>query len=591
MKLSRFKFFAYTNPGLELCMQNELSHFIKDARITNIFGRKGVEFRADVSEMTRILLKTRTIQSLNIQIGHPFHASNKNAIEQNLQNINWTSFFNFKKNNYIFPSPIAKSTFSEIYHEKMLKEIFTNTVAEIFKFEDYEKLYEQKKAKKPVLKKKDEKSFFSTKESIGKNEIVEFLNTSSEIVHNKTIEFKTPFYLNLYKNKLSLSMSVFNAEMIKSGYKTFVGWGSVKESIVASFLIGTKLKEQFLNKKEIKIFDPFCGSGTFLIESLVQTIDAPIRFEEIETFDFWDWEFIKGFEKDLKTQITSLLDVDSLKPELNVTLIGTDISKSQLSNAVLNFKQLQNSRLLEKVEKIESGFFSEMKNEVKKANFPYFNFGDKILLINCDFEKLPFDKNHFQDFILMTNIPFGEQSRNSDTDEIYRKFDSFLEKNHDSFESIYIMNRANVENDRNYCKRSKFGWTPIIEFSNGGFEMAFFKFEKFKKLKPKQTVTVETIKKRQQRSKKVIRTVYDVSTYHKLKPNSKKTRDILNVVKKKANNNFLERKKKYENAKQASFESRLLSAESKKSKQILGDVRNLIGDDNFKELKKKIESK
>ena len=44
--------------------------------------------------------------------------------------------------------------------------------------------------------------------------------------------------------------------------------------------------------KEMKIFDPFCGSGTFLIETLLSAIDYPLRKNNIYDLDFWNWQFL-----------------------------------------------------------------------------------------------------------------------------------------------------------------------------------------------------------------------------------------------------------------------------------------------------------
>lgn len=44
MKLSRLKFFAYTNPGLEKILKSEILGITGDGQVKNIFGKIGVEF-------------------------------------------------------------------------------------------------------------------------------------------------------------------------------------------------------------------------------------------------------------------------------------------------------------------------------------------------------------------------------------------------------------------------------------------------------------------------------------------------------------------------------------------------------------------
>jgi 23S rRNA (guanine2445-N2)-methyltransferase / 23S rRNA (guanine2069-N7)-methyltransferase len=52
----------------------------------------------------------------------------------------------------------------------------------------------------------------------------------------------------------------------KYGSKQRVGWGPIKENIVAAALWKIGIIEKILEKKEIKIWDPFCGSGTIILE-------------------------------------------------------------------------------------------------------------------------------------------------------------------------------------------------------------------------------------------------------------------------------------------------------------------------------------
>jgi len=49
--------------------------------------------------------------------------------------------------------------------------------------------------------------------------------------------------------------------MYKHGWKKRVGWGPIRESIVASILDQTQILKD--DKATIRLWDPFCGSGTF----------------------------------------------------------------------------------------------------------------------------------------------------------------------------------------------------------------------------------------------------------------------------------------------------------------------------------------
>lgn len=566
MRLSRLKFYAFTNPGLEKVLQTELNTIVGKSKIGNVFGKTGIELRADMSQMADIILKSRTITSLTVQVGRPIHASSLKLLQSNLEQLNWTSFFDFKNHKYVFPSPVARSSLSDIYQERQLRETFIKSVAEIFTFDEFERAAKEEPQKEQMTV--DEK----IKQLVG--------DKDSQLIQHSMITYKCPFYLSLYKNKLCVSLGVFDIERFKTGNRPFVGWGSVKENIVAAFLIGSGLKEKFINEKAIRIFDPFCGSGTFLIESLLTTAGFPVRKQMADQLDIWNWSFIKSFENELKEKFSQ---VNSLPSNLAVTLIGSDISKSQISNSVLNFRLLHSESVLDQFESVSDNQFDQLKEQATNSRIPYFSFSDKAILLNCDISRFPSLNDHLNDFVLITNIPFGGQSTKEETKETYSKFDLFLRDNHHRFSDVYVMNRSNVENENNYCYQSKFGWTPVMEFSNGGFAMAFFKFSVHKDHKKRETITITTERKRKGRSKRVIRTKIDVSKVNSVRPNSMKAKSALNIAKRRIYNQFLEQQKAYQVTKSKAIKEKTDSRTRRETKRVLGEVRAALGSESFDE--------
>lgn len=56
--------------------------------------------------------------------------------------------------------------------------------------------------------------------------------------------------------------------MHKFGWKKNVGWGPIRETLTSSILYQTGLFEQAKNEGKIKLWDPFCGSGTIPLVAL-----------------------------------------------------------------------------------------------------------------------------------------------------------------------------------------------------------------------------------------------------------------------------------------------------------------------------------
>lgn len=51
----------------------------------------------------------------------------------------------------------------------------------------------------------------------------------------------------------------------------------MRESLAAACLLQSGILERAHKEKVLRLWDPFCGSGLFLLEALLMLIEAPIR--------------------------------------------------------------------------------------------------------------------------------------------------------------------------------------------------------------------------------------------------------------------------------------------------------------------------
>ena len=91
MNLSRYKFQAFTNFGFESLLRKELKQLKIKNKFTNIFGRKGIEFRASLPEIIRLTKQTKYLNQLNLELSHPFQTENEKMIRKNLKKVNFNS--------------------------------------------------------------------------------------------------------------------------------------------------------------------------------------------------------------------------------------------------------------------------------------------------------------------------------------------------------------------------------------------------------------------------------------------------------------------------------------------------------------------
>lgn len=100
-------------------------------------------------------------------------------------------------------------------------------------------------------------------------------NTPEDQISSKLINLEKQILSSwLYKDKITFLLSLGEKVSI-SGQKPFIGWGSISEHLIASVLSKLGIFKRAKEEQELKIFDPFMGSGTILLEALFGCIDYP----------------------------------------------------------------------------------------------------------------------------------------------------------------------------------------------------------------------------------------------------------------------------------------------------------------------------
>lgn len=95
---------------------------------------------------------------------------------------------------------------------------------------------------------------------------------------------------HVYKNKLGLLLDV-GSDIYHSGQKKRVGWGSMSEHVCASILKKLGVIDRAKERRELRVFDPFMGSGTFLLEALFGVLDYPKEAEKV-TYIYFSYSLI-----------------------------------------------------------------------------------------------------------------------------------------------------------------------------------------------------------------------------------------------------------------------------------------------------------
>ncbi len=117
-------------------------------------------------------------------------------------------------------------------------------------------------------------------------------------------------------NKFYLGLDYSGFDLGKRDYKIFVHPASIRGDVAYSLL-----RIADFSKKDV-LLDPFCGSGTILIEAGLFCLNKSVHFHQKDKF-----AFLKFMKYDFKDEIKG-----------KCRIIGTDLSKNVIINAQKNAK-------------------------------------------------------------------------------------------------------------------------------------------------------------------------------------------------------------------------------------------------------------
>ncbi|MDG1842438.1 MAG: THUMP domain-containing protein [Crocinitomicaceae bacterium] len=239
---------------------------------------------------------------------------------------------------------------------------------------------------------------------------------------------KPEILLDLYvrNNLVTLSLNTSGAPLFQRGYRKEMGQAPLNEVVAACLLrmSGWDKKTPFL--------DPFCGSGTILLEAALLSTGLPSNLER----RYYAFQNLLNYNPDLWESIYNKIERRQLK--LPVPIIGSDISDSMVIKARRNIRSFSFAR-------------------------------------NLDIQVKPFDsiKNNDDPFFILTNPPYGERM-GEDIDVLYESIGNWLKTN--MVGSDFWMISSNMEAYKNIGLKH----ANKIKVFNGNIECSFRKFEIYK---------------------------------------------------------------------------------------------------------------
>ncbi|MDI1351656.1 MAG: bifunctional 23S rRNA (guanine(2069)-N(7))-methyltransferase RlmK/23S rRNA (guanine(2445)-N(2))-methyltransferase RlmL [bacterium] len=135
-------------------------------------------------------------------------------------------------------------------------------------------------------------------------------------------------HAHLKNDNLTVSFDLMGYSLHQRGYRSNAGKAPLKENVAAALLIRAKWPE--LAAQGYALYDPFCGSGTLVIEAAMMAAHiAPGLLRQDQSLNHWAEHQDSLWEK-LRTQALA-----QVKP-LTVKLVGSDIDSRIISLARSN---------------------------------------------------------------------------------------------------------------------------------------------------------------------------------------------------------------------------------------------------------------
>ena len=92
----------------------------------------------------------------------------------------------------------------------------------------------------------------------------------------------------LNKDKAEVLLSTSHDGLHKHGYRPYVRWGVLNETLAAACILESGVLDRAKHTGKLYLWDPFCGSGSFLIEALMYALEQPVRSLNSEyPFEHW----------------------------------------------------------------------------------------------------------------------------------------------------------------------------------------------------------------------------------------------------------------------------------------------------------------
>jgi 23S rRNA G2445 N2-methylase RlmL len=281
-----------------------------------------------------------------------------------------------------------------------------------------------------------------------------------------------------------------------------MNWGSLRETYAAALFYETEILEKMNKEKKLFIWDPFCGSGTLLIEAFsiifqrqARNLDT-IMSEGFTKLPFHDKINFKSFLKE-ENKLAKSYNI-SIDENFECEFIASDINRKSITAInencqtakFKNYKIYSGDKLINKDNKDKDDNSINSKNDYENFVNPIiFHMRVNNVFNNFmgDFEAIGknvifSEKNKGKKFTIFSHLPYGVSTHMDDivkVKKLYKRFGKFLRKFCNEIDDVFIIINKREEKDLlNFKKLSECEWECLMQFENNGISVELLKLKK-----------------------------------------------------------------------------------------------------------------
>ncbi len=270
---SRFRIFAICPPGLEGILFRELA-------LLGITGKKvagGVEFQGDLLSLYSVNLWSRVASRILLRLGNFRLTSLRDATDR-VARYPWELYLADHKKIRIR----ASAHKSKIYHSGALGQRVLKGIS--------------KRLGRPI-----------------------------HLVPEKAGKKSPLVFVRMFKDRCQLSIDSSGEHLHKRGFKKFTVRAPIRENLAAAMLLASGWDRRAM------LLDPFCGSGTIIMEAILMASVIPPGRRR--SFAFMQW---KNYDQGLWSQLLRRSDRLAIEPRAKI--VGLDKDVSAVEASVMNLE-------------------------------------------------------------------------------------------------------------------------------------------------------------------------------------------------------------------------------------------------------------